>query len=102
MTAPTVSDVLLAAADVLYRDGWTQGKAHGRDGSHCVAGAIQIAAGLGLNAIALTDGYMAAFRAFSDVVPGMWVAEWNDVPGRTADEVIHALKDAAERAAVSA
>jgi hypothetical protein len=116
MSAQVAAD-LRAAADVLERDGWTQGKYHEyRDGGfcHCSAGAISVATGEHVNlqprsesitdydwdvgpasAAARSD---AALDALSGLLSGRAVEDYNDTPSRTAAEVIAALRAAADRA----
>jgi hypothetical protein len=87
---------LRAAAEVLRRDGWTQGGAD-PNGRRCVVEAI------------LAEGRdwrraLDAFRKQIDSNSGLryprgkGIAAWNDAPGRTADEVIAALEAAADAA----
>lgn len=94
---------LRMAADVLERDGWTQGAFHSLDGCHCAAGALELAVGLRVNDEAHDERYIDAVRWLGnhvDVRPtSLAVFAWNDTPGRTADEVIAALRAAADKAA---
>jgi hypothetical protein len=95
MTAKTAAD-LRAAADVLRRDGWTQGKFHDAEtGCHCAAGALEVA-----TAADISGRWLDSVRALSAqlrITPGpISVYRWNDDPGRTADEVLAALEAAAE------
>lgn len=111
MTAQVAAD-LRAAAEVLKRDGWTQGAYHSDDGCHCALGAIarvisarsdrpnpdrwkpwaDSSVRLRLDALALAN------HLGDPVFPRLAVTDWNDAPGRTADEVIAALEAAADAA----
>lgn len=90
MTAQVAAD-LRAAADVLRRDGWTQGGLSA-DGRHCAIEALfRATAGVG-RALVAHDALRSQVGK---------VATWNDTPGRTADEVIAALEAAADAADAS-
>ena len=103
-TAPrTPSAVLLAAADLIERTGWTQGSpAADEQGypvrSHsaaacrfCVAEAIRRAC----------PGYpndnldIAAMNLLERHLSTLDIPAWNDAPGRTKEEVVAALREAA-------
>jgi hypothetical protein len=100
---------LRAAADVLRRDGWTQGD-YVADGCHCLVGAIVAALGGkdGEGSIPIDNQprALAARRTlaqhFGDMSTDWWadLIDWNDDPDRTADEVIAALEAAADAAEV--
>ena len=104
MSAQVAAD-LRAAADVLERDGWTQGSYTDDNGCYCAAGAV-----LKAMRYDLSEGgdYMRAVEAFEAVLrqvlragssaPEGAVIAWNDAAGRTAAEVIAALRAAADRA----
>jgi hypothetical protein len=85
-----VQETLKAAAEYISEHGWTQGMMREKDGSVCAAGALLA-----------VSGYESAGReAFTGYLyhTGGWVnvADWNDQPDRTAEEVILTLKRAAE------
>lgn len=98
------SELARKAIDVLDERGWTQGSYNNEDGC-CAVGA------LGLAANALPDDirhshYMTVrnelYREVSTSVPdgadvGADVIDWNDEPGRTADEVKALFRRAADR-----
>jgi hypothetical protein len=98
---------LRAAADVLERDGWTQGTYSRTDGCHCVAGAVYAAICCPDPCEASDAEYhrvdealtgLARFLGRSTLaVEGVAIA-WNDDPERTAAEVIAALRAAADAA----
>jgi hypothetical protein len=106
VTAQVAAD-LRAAADVLERDGWTQGVYVANDGCRCALGAI-----LGVvDPEADTPSWFAdaeqqqrftfaadALIKAMDFNLGLYLVDWNDDPGRTADEVIAALRAAADQA----
>jgi hypothetical protein len=107
MTGET-SSILSAAADLLEQNGWCQGaEARGPVGeetirldprarSWCIVGSTGRAAwemGLGLQQSARCDRFLA------EVIGTQDITAWNDVHGRTKDEVIAALRTASERAA---
>lgn len=85
---------LLAAAELLERDGWCQGHFKNKVGQRCLRGA--------LIAATANDGYIntkrlvEATEAIEAAHDGRFYgATWNDRPGRTADEVIALLREAA-------
>jgi hypothetical protein len=91
--APRKTDVqatLKAAAEYISEHGWTQGMMREKDGSVCAAGALLVVSG----------SESAGREAFTGYLyhTGGWVnvADWNDQPDRTAEEVILTLKRAAE------
>jgi len=106
MSAQVAAD-LRAAAEVLRRDGWTQGTYHDVDDDrvcHCAVGAIEAGTGywtLGgrtqLNP-ALRQRVDAAWSAVTPVIGTPDIFSWNDDEDRTADEVIAALEAAADAA----
>ncbi|MGC0365060.1 hypothetical protein ABH922_003044 [Rhodococcus sp. 27YEA15] len=94
-----VSTILNTAADILEQDGWTQGKAVDRiTGCRCAIGAINEAAGLTLAGPASTESitvWRDAVFAVRRKIGYSSVPAWNDAEGRTAIEVIAALRAAA-------
>jgi hypothetical protein len=106
MTAQTAAD-LRAAADVLRRDGWTQGAYH-CEGSHCAVGAIEMSTGVWVKGQyrnyaepRVTEAWRALMKHLGHDEPNAIFA-FNDAPGRTADEVIAALEAAAQAAEAKA
>lgn len=82
------ADVLDQAADILERDGWTQGEWGFTGQPHCIDG--------GLIAAANTDAdYSGALEAIAVHLRTTHLLAWNDADGRTADEVLAALRDTA-------
>lgn len=100
MSAQVAAD-LRAAADVLRRDGWCQRA--WRDGdARCVAGALTRA--VMDRTEAEGSNFDRPWQAASDALTlqvGQAAMIWNDVNGRTADEVIAALEAAADAAEAS-
>ena len=95
MSAQVAAD-LRAAADVLERDGWTRG-AWLDEGRRCVAGALTKA----VMDLHPDDNFDRAYQSAHDTLSGhLGTAPmlWNDAHGRTAAEVIAALRAAADRA----
>jgi hypothetical protein len=101
MSAQVAAD-LRAAAEVLERDGWTQGVYHDLEsGCRCAQGALDSIYG----AHEAEGSYdQAVEEAANDhlaaVIGTPRIISWNDEPGRTADEVIAALRAAADAAEV--
>jgi hypothetical protein len=89
---PTVRDVLHRAADLLEEFGWCQGRAGSKaDGAMCAGGAV-------IEAVAdFRNGpnFWTTWSRFCEKYRG---TSWNDAPGRTKEEVVTALREAAERA----
>jgi hypothetical protein len=84
----TPQQVLLAAADLLERDGWCQ--EFERGGKHCAYSAI-------LFKSPVNDSLNTALTACAMVSRsvGEWITYWNDAPGQTAENVISTLRKAA-------
>jgi hypothetical protein len=110
LSAPlTVHKVLLNAADLIEQRGWTRGIHQDAEGRLCVHGAINVAV-LGMPCV----GNIVIFR-LDEFLTGAWVQLrdyllakgvepdsvsagciiWNDAPGRTKEEVLQALREAA-------
>jgi hypothetical protein len=105
-TPRTVHKVLLKAADLIEQRGWTQGTFRGSDGRLCTHGAIHMAvfdkpdyfgehdAPLMLAVWCRLRNYLLAKGVKPDLVRRGCMS-WNDAPGRTKEEVVHAMRDAA-------
>jgi hypothetical protein len=106
--AQTVTD-LRAAADIIERNGWHQGNYFLPDDPKppqecrvCALGAIHVAIhGQPWSPMfdsEQEDRTLKAFAAASRFVDGPWgsLVGWNDEPDRTAEEVIAALRGAAD------
>lgn len=92
----TPSDVLRGAAQLLKEEGWTQHAFLDAHGRMCVTGAINRAANGGALYVGAEDNVgSAAWRALADKL-GCRVTDWNDTPGRTAEEVISTLESLAD------
>ena len=78
------SEVLRKSGDVLRERGWCQGEFDNLSGQRCALGAIRDFVGNEWVQVAIP----------LEVVVGVYprsVAPWNDVPGRTVDEVLAAM-----------
>ena len=86
--------VLLAAADLIERDGWVQGITRCHAG-RCMIGAVSDAAPARFDLWPAIERINETLgRPFADPAT---VAYWNDAPGRTRDEVVALLRQAAAR-----
>lgn len=106
MSAQLAAD-LRAAAEVLRRDGWTQGDYVGMGGCRCLVGAVTKVLGgddgEGSVPSDNSERLNEVRRAINVQVAGTsdyWfdVIDWNDDESRTADEVIATLLAAADAA----
>lgn len=93
-----VADALDKAAEVIETRGWFQGDlyANGEDDGACAVcawGALIVAKKAGGDSEHSTMRERSAIRAVTGVAA---LANWNDTPGRTKDEVIAVLRAAAE------
>lgn len=86
----TPREVLLAAADYLEANGWIQSGAYHPGGPACVINAFLAVEPDDLDSRA---GAHELFIAHVGARRG--IDEWNDAPGRTRDEVVRALREAA-------
>lgn len=91
----TAREVLLKAAEVLERDGWRQHDAGFVGQPRCVLGAMRQACLPELPGGAFADAQGALHSFIYDRGHSCGIVVWNDSPGRTADEVIAALRAAA-------
>lgn len=100
------ADILDSAADIIERNGWWQGYYYDlgtdlpkRERPCCARGAINLAAN-GRTPDRLSDvgqdalGVLERFLGISGDHPNS-VADWNDDAGRTAEQVVAALRSAA-------
>ncbi len=83
-----VAQALLDAASLIEQRGWCQGTAE-RDGALCMLRAIGIAA-------PSVDILVAADKALVKLLNTRFGQVWNDVPGRTKEEVVAMLRRAAD------
>lgn len=72
------------AADILQKRGWTQGESVNDQGECCVIGALMLA-----------NSNWATYQPLKRIVNCQCIVEWNDAKGRTRQQVIDALRDAA-------
>jgi hypothetical protein len=97
-------EALFKAVDVLHERGWVQGQLERADGSVCLVGAINVAVtGSAAPRDAVWDDKelallgTAAFDAVRSEVNEPNLGRWNDKRARDVDDVIDALKRAADR-----
>lgn len=109
MTNDTVSQVLSGAADYIDKHGWVQGQMQDTKGRCCAVGAIAVAASEvseenvwairsdAENRLARTLVDEETLSIAGDVLGRFdLIVRWNDESGRTKDEVVQALRQAAE------
>lgn len=91
--AGLVAAQLDATADLLVRDGWVQHEMRAESGGWCLAGALGEVTSASTGTAWWTLQFMVAVRSGD---PRLGAIGWNDVPGRTAAEVLELAGDAAE------
>ena len=100
---PTKRDVLHRAADLLEEFGWCQGaltnlgigispREAGVD-RFCLSGAIGRAV---YDLLGFSEGSAIAWARILHDLGGIEAVSWNDAPGRTKEEVVTKLREAAE------
>lgn len=90
----TDADVLTRAADLLEEFGWCQYDLGSKEKGHfCALGAIN-AAVLDVGAKG-RDGAMELLRRSANMSPGIGIVRFNNAEGRTRDEVVAKLREAA-------
>jgi hypothetical protein len=92
----TPREVLLAAAELLERDGWCQGQLWDERGRRCASGAILFSS-LGVPPTPNPDLVDSARVMLFGHCPKdvLSIPHWNDSPGQTAENVIATLRRAA-------
>lgn len=98
----TIAEVLEGAANYIEEHGWQQGHAGVPGGPRCLAGAIHSAIGVEPVHHGLVDLLPKEFRSALNAVGKQTQTSpvlWNDLPGRTKEQVIDALRAAAKEAA---
>jgi hypothetical protein len=88
-------EVLGEAAELLMVDGWAQGSFHADDGRHCAIGAIAAIAGQLDQFDTSRRIECRAVNLLRVTIQDNNIVAWNDDPHRTAEDVILALKRAA-------
>jgi len=83
------SEVLRKAGNVLRKRGWCQGQYRNDDGAVCILGATLAGPYRPLDPWMSEEWSLLA--TVTGVHDGDTAAVWNDKPGRTAAEVMHAL-----------
>src|SRR5258706_10944450 len=79
---------LLRAIDYIQQHGWCQGEAYGPNGTVCALGALD-------KTKERLDHYFDAISRLLPFIGGKTVYRWNDACGRTKDEVIKVMREAA-------
>lgn len=77
----TTPELLKDARDLIEKHGWVQYKMGSRGEGYCVVGAI----------VAVTSSNQEAvmtFEALGRAADEYSVAQWNDIPGRTREQVL--------------
>lgn len=92
----TKREVLLRAAE-LCEVGWVQGSAACSPGCDCAVTAINAAASDELLSIWCWNELADYLRLPCPESAGSAIIRWNDTPGRTKEEVVAALRAAAEK-----
>jgi hypothetical protein len=90
-----VADVLDDAADLLERGGWIRGALEDR-GAHCALGAL-VVVDLENQHRYLARAALAKQVGLNPDRAGNWLANWNDDPLRTRQEVLDAFRAAAKQ-----
>ncbi len=83
-----ISRNLLRAVDYIQQHGWCQGEAFGPNGTVCMLGALDKTRGHAIT-------YLKAIDRLIPLIGGIPINRWNDAEGRTKDEVITKLREAA-------
>lgn len=98
----TTSELLEKAADLIEEGGLCKGTYFKNNGEHCTLGALRRIASGNDGMMAFAPGYAEAVAAlqkeiFGRVMDGrLALAEWNDLPGRTANDVAQTMRKAAK------
>jgi hypothetical protein len=90
-----LAEVLDKAAEVLERDGWCQSNFENKAGERCAVGALRQASRELDGIISFRIEARTALAEYLEI-SSLDVIEWNDTRGRTAAEVIDALKHTAK------
>ncbi|OII61170.1 hypothetical protein BJP40_06485 [Streptomyces sp. CC53] len=99
-----IRNILREAARIIERDGWHQGDFFRDDpktGPVCALGALRraiasSASGEAVSGKLYCEAAGLVEKAASEVIPRVVLPAWNDAPERTAEDVILALKRAAD------
>lgn len=99
----TPQEVLKKSAEILRTSGWCQGEYENQDGAHCLMGAMRAATGV--DRLCLREYEHNNFYAARDFLD--WyvyqklnycgIVNFNDTDGRTVEEVLALLDEAANR-----
>jgi hypothetical protein len=85
------AEKLRAAADLLSTDGWIQGAPSDEHDRYCMVGAVNVVTE---DADVYVDA-IEAVEAVLDHLGALSIADWNDEPERTAEQVIAVLRETA-------
>jgi len=95
MTVPSPAQILADSATYIEQHGWIQGDAENRRGEVCALGAIgRVSYAPEIPKDARWDLYDEAVELLSSYLHKE-IIQWNDALGRTAEDVITAMKEAA-------
>lgn len=96
MTTTIPASVYRDAAEIINQRGWLQGaREEDRGGPVCIMGALAVA--LGLDPYACTEELMTAGQTVSLLLGiDTQMADWNDDPARTVEQVRAALLETAD------
>lgn len=90
----TPAQILRDAAELIRTRGWCQGE-YEIDGCLCIFGAVHVALGREPDGIGFTTADRQIADALRSATGVVIVPDWNDAPGRTAEQVIAAIERAA-------
>lgn len=92
----TTRAILERAGEIITEKGWTQGCYEDKDGSVCVSQALTLASKQVAGPIYLEELTRARRRVIHAVRPHLTLPGYNDVKARSVEDVLLALKRAAE------
>ncbi len=95
----TAGEILLAAADIIERDGWCRHRLQDPLGRMCLYGAIIRAANERNRCSAFPEGFgikrLEKYLFAGDKHPALNIADWNDQVCNSKEEAVQALRRAA-------
>lgn len=103
MTNEEIADLIDKAHDELLHSGWCQGNFSNNDGTVCAVGALGLAVGVHPACGLLDSKVKTALEAVATTIRPNYgsasgvVMGWNDLPGRTEDEVFDAFRQTSKR-----
>lgn len=91
-----IGKTLIAAADYIEEHGWCQGQVRDSFGRVCITGALGYShLDSDLGPLHLDSEVREAAYMLLNKEVGIYIAAWNDAPGRTQDEVVTKLREVA-------